>query len=100
METNLAKPNAVSAQLPQRLYCISCQENVKAEQFGERLRHPMGDWREEPTFCYFPMDWATCPLEAVEVGEDFFAGDWAQQTSLDDDQKAEAELQEIGEWLS
>lgn len=88
METNLAKPTAVSAQLPETLYCIACEGTFKAEQSERGLRHPMGDWKIEPTFCYFPDSWMPCPPpevpEAVEVGEDFFDEDWAAQPEEDD----------------
>lgn len=98
MDTKTAKPVSVEVlKNNEMLYCIECEAMFKAEHEHGYSGHvkvvKMLGGIEFLDFCYFPKGYE---YSAPEVPPD---GDWAAQ-DLDEDEKAQAELRETGEWLN
>lgn len=101
METNFAKPTAVSAELPEAIYCIHCEGMVKAEQGANGMKHAVGAWKEEVEFCFFPDGYAfvaspETPPHPVDEMRD--TGDWAAQDAQEEPDDGDMCADEVGAW--
>lgn len=95
METKSREAMQVSEPVANEIvYCISCEEMVTLERdcHGEYHSKIVGGWDGETKSCEFPGGYA------YSSPDNDLPDDWAKQEP-DDDQKAELELAEIGEWL-
>lgn len=83
----------------QTLYCIKHERVVKAEQGECGLGHVQIEGTGEDAtldFCCFDLGYTYCPPPA-EIAEP--SDDWASQPDiLSDDERATAEVEEMGIW--
>lgn len=96
-----ATPVSEEVRTQNMLYCIKHERMVKVETFNCGLGHLQIEETlgEDPTidFCCFEAGYTYCPPPA-EIAEP--SDDWASQPDiLSDDERAAAEVAEMGMWL-